>query len=165
MRHSHTVVLCITTSNSLVEVMILSSEDNMPYLSKQLLLFYKNLHLNTGCVSYKRNSSCVVWWLHKMKQPLTSPSRVKAREWWLPHATSITSLPDKLAPTTVGNKHWVDEPFPSSEYPLWPQEYTSPVSVKAITCGPLPYAKPEIWIHGYNCCIWVSVIQYIPVAS
>ena len=147
MRHSHSVVLCITTPSRLVEITILSSEHNTPYLSKLLLLFYKTFTLNTGCVSYKRNSSCAVCWVYKMQQHLTSPSLVKASEWWLPHATSITSLPDKLEPITVGSKHWVDEPFPSSEYPLWPQEYTSPVSVKAITCGPLPYAKPEIWIQ------------------
>jgi hypothetical protein len=111
-------------------------------------------------MSHKRNRSCAVCGLHNMQQQqhLTSPSFVKAREWWLPHATSITSLPDKFAPIGVGNKHWFDEPFPSSQYPLWPQEYTSPVSVKAITCGPLPYAKPEKWIYCWNCCMWVHSV-------
>ena len=52
----------------------------------------------------------------------TSPSLVNAKEWWLPQAISITSFPTKFGPMIVGDKHWLDEPFPSSQYPLWPQE-------------------------------------------
>ena len=81
-------------------------------------------------------------WTFYINLKHTSPSLVNANEWWLPHATSITSFPTKFGPIIVGVMHWFEEPFPSSQYPLWPQEYISPDSVNAITCGPLPYAKP-----------------------
>ncbi len=42
-----------------------------------------------------------------------SPVSVRQTEWWLPQATSITTLPARAPPTSDGVRPWLVEPLPS----------------------------------------------------
>lgn len=51
----------------------------------------------------------------------TSPSDVRANEWWLPQAMSVIHFEIRFVLISVGVRTWFVVPFPSSQYPLWPQ--------------------------------------------
>lgn len=56
----------------------------------------------------------------------TSPSAVKASEWWLPQATWVTRFVCRLVHIKLGVEPWLVLPLPSWQYPLWPHVNNSP---------------------------------------